>query len=106
MLRQTLTAAYARRYGMFDTLKQRHARRAGQEPGVLPALAYGVASASLGQLVAFPLETVSRRLQMQSGPLAGSNFLQMLRQIAREEGPGALYRSVGTSCESTHRGWH
>ena len=63
---------------------------------MLPALAYGVASASLGQLTAFPLETVSRRLQMQSGPAAGSNFLQMLRQILREEGPGALYRSVGT----------
>ncbi len=83
---------------MFDTLKQRHAQRAGQEPGVLPALAYGVASASLGQLAAFPLETVSRRLQMQSGPLAGSNFLQMLRQIVHEEGAGALYRYGYTFC--------
>lgn len=79
---------------MFDTLKLYHARRTGRDPGVLPALSYGVASAFMGQLAAFPLETVSRRLQMQSGPLAGSNLQQMLRQIVREEGPGALYRSV------------
>ena len=65
---------------------------------MLPALLYGVASASLGQLAAFPLETVSRRLQMQSGPLAGSNLHQMLRQIVHEEGVGALYRSVCTRC--------
>ena len=85
-----------RRYGMFDTLKQRHARRTGREPGVLPALSYGVASAFMGQLSAFPLETVSRRLQMQCGP-AGSNFQQMLRQIVREEGSGALYRGLGAA---------
>ena len=89
-----LMLAGVRRYGMFDTLKQRHTRRTGQEPGVLPALSYGVASAFMGQLAAFPLETVTRRLQMQCGPLAGPTFQEMLRQIVREEGPRALYRSV------------
>ncbi len=81
-----------RSYGMFDTLKQHHERLTGQDPGVLPALGYGAASAFLGQLASFPLETVSRRLQMQCGPLAGPNFGQMLRQVVREEGPAALYR--------------
>ena len=90
-----------RRYGMFDTLKQQHARLTGCEPGVMPALSYGVASAFMGQLASFPLETVSRRLQLQSGPLAGSSFGQMLRQVVREEGPAALYRC--SRCSSLPR---
>ena len=87
---------------MFDTLKQHHARRTGREPGALPALSYGVASAFTGQLAAFPLETVSRRLQMQSGPLAGPTFQQMLRQFVRDEGPGALYRCASIPVTSIY----
>ena len=46
------------------------------------------------QLAAFPLETVSRRLQVECGPLATQGFRGMLGQIVREEGPLALYRSA------------
>eukprot|EP00983_Pelagomonas_calceolata_P096986 1158197-Pelagomonas_calceolata.AAC.1 len=35
----------------------------GVEPGVVTSLCFGVASAFAGQLLAFPLETIARRLQ-------------------------------------------
>lgn len=34
------------------------------EAGVLPSISFGVVSAFVGQLVAFPLETISRRMQV------------------------------------------
>jgi hypothetical protein len=40
------------------------------------------------QAVAFPLETVARRLQVNGG----SNFAALTAQIVREGGPAALYR--------------
>ena len=45
------------------------------------------------QLLAFPLEMVARRLQVECGPLAGGlGFRGMLTQIVCTEGPLALYR--------------
>jgi hypothetical protein len=77
-------------YGMHDMLKHHHTRVCGgEEPAVVHSLLYGVASAFAGQLVAFPLETVSRRLQVQSGNLAA-----VMQSIAAEGGPRALYRWV------------
>ena len=45
-------------------LKKAAARVAGTaEPGVAPSVACGVAAAFTGQLVAFPLEAIARRMQ-------------------------------------------
>lgn len=55
--------------GLFDTLKRGYARMSGgAEAGVLPSITFGVVSAFMGQLVAFPLETVSRRMQVCPAP--------------------------------------
>lgn len=52
---------------MFDTLKRGYAKMSGRgEAGVLPSISFGVVSAFVGQLVAFPLETISRRMQVLS----------------------------------------
>ena len=52
-------------YGLFDILKRGFARAAGsKEAGVAPSLAAGVLAAFTGQVVAYPLETVSRRMQV------------------------------------------
>lgn len=49
---------------LHDLLKQLYrTHNHGREAGVLPSLSFGVLSAFAGQLVAFPLETVARRLQ-------------------------------------------
>lgn len=53
-------------YGLFDLLKRGFARAAGEkEAGVAPSLAAGVLAAFTGQVVAYPLETVSRRMQVR-----------------------------------------
>mmetsp|Transcript_6446 Transcript_6446/g.18597 ORF Transcript_6446/g.18597 Transcript_6446/m.18597 type:complete len:331 (+) Transcript_6446:1335-2327(+) len=80
-------------YGLFDTLKARHRAATGAEPDVAHVLSFGVASAFCGQLVAFPLETVSRRLQVDSS----ANFVNMTSRILSEEGAVALYRGVGAA---------
>jgi hypothetical protein len=50
---------------LHDLLKSAYRdARGGEEPGVAASLAAGVAAAFAGQLVAFPLETISRRLQV------------------------------------------
>jgi hypothetical protein len=52
-------------YGLFDLLKRGFAKASGQkEAGVAPSLAAGVLAAFAGQTVAYPLETVSRRMQV------------------------------------------
>ena len=48
----------------------------GAEAGVLPSITFGVVSAFMGQLVAFPLETVSRRMQVcLACPCSGPSYL-------------------------------
>lgn len=113
-------------YGLHDLLKRAYARFAGEEPGVVPALAAGVLSAFTGQLVAFPLETISRRLQLggcagvtaaatgaagrgaAALPAAASatataecaarqGMLAVAVGIVKEGGPRALYRGLGAA---------
>ena len=56
-------------YGLFDILKRSFTRWSGrEEAGVLPSLSAGVLAAFMGQVVAYPLETVSRRMQARSHP--------------------------------------
>ncbi len=53
--------------GLFDMLTKAYMRSADKEkPGVGIAVAAGVASCCLGQAMSFPLETVSRRLQVST----------------------------------------
>lgn len=53
-------------YGLFDLLKRSYVvYSGGTEAGVLPSLAAGVLAAFTGQVVAYPLETVSRRMQVR-----------------------------------------
>jgi hypothetical protein len=55
---------------LHDLLKRKYRTTFQQEPGILPSLACGVVAAWSGQLVAFPLEMVSRRMQMAGPALA------------------------------------
>ena len=50
-------------YGMFDLLKRAYTGWAGVEPGVAPKLTAGVLAAFSGQALAYPLDTISRRIQ-------------------------------------------
>ena len=51
--------------GLFDILKKGYTQATGeQEAGVLPSIGFGVFSSFTGQLVAYPLETVVRQLQV------------------------------------------
>jgi hypothetical protein len=59
-------------YGCFDLLKQGYAKVAGipeEEVGATPAMLCGMASAFTGQLVAYPLEVVARRMQVRPSVL-------------------------------------
>lgn len=50
---------------MFDALKKAYSRATGgEDPSAMVSLGFGVCSAFCGQLVAFPLETVARRMQV------------------------------------------
>jgi solute carrier family 25 (mitochondrial phosphate transporter), member 23/24/25/41 len=54
-------------YGLFDLLKRGYCRWSGRaETGVVPSLAAGVTAAFIGQVVAYPLETVSRCMQARA----------------------------------------
>ncbi|CAD7702330.1 unnamed protein product [Ostreobium quekettii] len=82
-------------YGLFDLLKKSYTKlSAGREPSIVQSLSFGVFSAFMGQVVAFPLETVSRRLQVQGG----GEFMGALNNVLREGGPRALYRGIGPAC--------
>lgn len=85
-------------YGLHDALKKVYTRVAHEEPGVAPSLAFGVFSAFMGQLVSFPLEAVSRRLQVAVGGAAAAGgpgaVAAVVREILQQGGPAALYRCV------------
>lgn len=53
-----------RSHSLHDLLKRGYREAYQQEPGVAASLWCGVAAAWTGQMVAFPLETVSRRMQL------------------------------------------
>ena len=64
-------------YGLFDILKRSYRRWSGREQtGVVPSLTAGVLAAFIGQVVAYPLETVSRRMQVR---LRSSHFCHSQR---------------------------
>lgn len=55
------------RVGLFDLMKKAYMRASGEdEAGVVPSIAFGVLSSFTGQLVAYPLETVTRHMQVRS----------------------------------------
>ncbi|KAK9821932.1 hypothetical protein WJX81_004115 [Elliptochloris bilobata] len=83
-------------YGLFDLLKKVAARVAGQpQPGVLPSVACGVAAAFTGQLVAFPLEAIARRMQ-RGGP-GQQSVLEVTRELLSRGGIRGLYQGVGAA---------
>jgi hypothetical protein len=56
-------------YGLFDLLKRNIARWSGRtEAGVVPSLTAGAMAAFMGQVVAYPLETISRCMQVCHKP--------------------------------------
>ncbi|GIL71816.1 hypothetical protein Vretimale_646 [Volvox reticuliferus] len=84
-------------YGLHDALKRAYTRVVHEEPGVVPSLAAGVLSAFMGQLVSFPLETVSRRLQLAQGAGGLAGATAVMRGLLAEGGPAALYRGIGAA---------
>uniref|UniRef100_A0A7S1SL09 EF-hand domain-containing protein n=1 Tax=Tetraselmis chuii TaxID=63592 RepID=A0A7S1SL09_9CHLO len=83
-------------YGMFDILKKSYSQMRGvPEPSVFVSLAFGVSSAFMGQVVAYPLETVSRRMQVQQGSQLGA--LEIARQVVEREGIPGLYGGLKAS---------
>lgn len=86
-------------YGLFDVLKKSYTKVSGKEPGVMQSLSFGVFSAFMGQVVAYPLETVSRRMQV-CGATAGAerqSIISVCNEVISEGGPGALYRGIGAA---------
>lgn len=52
---------------MYDGLKQLYAKEMKtQKVGLVPRVACGVASSFTGQMLAFPFEAISRRMQVTS----------------------------------------
>ncbi|CAI5504137.1 unnamed protein product [Closterium sp. Naga37s-1] len=91
-------------YGCFDLLKTALQHSTGRTVGVLPALACGVASAFTGQLVAYPLELVARRLQVSAVAAGGAgavaagaaklNLVTVTKAILAERGVAGLYQGI------------
>ena len=66
--------------GLFDLLKKAYMRASGEdEAGVAPSIAFGVLSSFTGQLVAYPLETVTRHMQVQSMHRPCNQISHMMR---------------------------
>ena len=83
-------------YGMFDVLKRSYSQMRGiQEPSVVESLAFGVSSAFMGQLVAYPLETVSRRMQVSTAPK--QTVFEVVQGIMHKEGVPGFYGGVRAS---------
>lgn len=57
---------------LHDLLKRSYRNVHHTDPGVLPSLVCGVVASWSGQLVAFPLETVSRRMQVAGAAAAAA----------------------------------
>lgn len=68
-------------YGLFDLLSRGYTGMTGRdEAGVPASLTFGVISSFSGQIVAYPLETVSRRMQVRSArvPVAVLSYCSRL----------------------------
>jgi solute carrier family 25 phosphate transporter 23/24/25/41 len=85
-------------YGMFDWLKRCYAQQTGQaEAGMVPSVACGVLSSFTGQMVAFPIESVARRMQVQQATAQKLRTTQFVQDVLRKEGPLTFYRGAGTA---------
>jgi len=84
-------------YGMFDILKKKYSEVRGvPEPSVVVSLAFGVCSAFMGQVVAYPLETIARRMQVQQSG-CGGGAADIARGIVESNGVGGLYAGIRAS---------
>jgi len=84
-------------YGCFDLLKQGYARMAGipeKEVGAMPAMVCGMISAFTGQLVAYPLEVLARRMQVGGAVQKSAGVIPFAARIVRQEGLGSLYCGI------------
>lgn len=83
-------------YRLFDHLKGVVRRATGKDdPGVVPNLVCGVASAFTGQLVSYPLEAVSRRMMAVGRGPGGPDAVATAVSIIKEGGVISLYRLGG-----------
>ncbi|KAL0036668.1 hypothetical protein WJX79_004927 [Trebouxia sp. C0005] len=80
-------------YGLFDLLTKAYMRKSNKEtPGVGVAVAAGIVSCCLGQTVSFPLETISRRLQVGMANGAKMNLDRTIHGVLAEGGILGFYR--------------
>ncbi|CAG9467870.1 unnamed protein product [Pedinophyceae sp. YPF-701] len=102
-------------YGLYDLLKRYHTQQTGSvDVPVSRSIAFGVASAFAGQLVAYPLELVARRMQLygshatvaaggtraigRATAAAGARgMLATMAAIVAADGFGALYGGIGAA---------
>mmetsp|Transcript_17553 Transcript_17553/g.48989 ORF Transcript_17553/g.48989 Transcript_17553/m.48989 type:complete len:335 (+) Transcript_17553:1350-2354(+) len=83
-------------YGMFDLLKRSYSEMRGvAEPSVLVSLTFGVSSAFMGQVVAYPLETISRRMQISAD--VNTSAAEVAMGIIKKEGFKGLYGGIRPS---------
>jgi len=57
--------------------------------------------AARAQAVAYPLDTVRRRMQLSGSPgqaAAYAGYWHCVRRVAAHEGVGAFYRGLGVNC--------
>lgn len=87
-------------YGCFDLLKASYCKmRNKDDAGIVASLVFGVTASFMGQVVAFPLETVSRRLQLSGGASGGVSTVA--RGIWASEGVAGFYRGLPAATART-----
>jgi len=84
-------------YGLFDLSQKAYKNFTGREPGIMQSLSFGVWSAFMGQVVAYPLETISRRMQVQGMKGGQIGFVSCAKEIIRNDGLAGLYRGLGAA---------
>lgn len=80
-------------YGLFDLITKEYTKSTNKEkPGVAVAVAAGVVASCLGQTVSFPLETISRRLQVGAANGAKASVSRTVQRIVQERGLAGFYQ--------------
>lgn len=83
-------------FGLFDTLKP--ILLPGDNPSLLLSFALGYAVTVFSGLLAYPLDTIRRRMMMTSGEAVKySGSLDCTRQIIKNEGSAALMKGAGAN---------
>jgi len=87
-------------FGSYDTMKA----MAYDDPSKAPiwaAFAFGFAAETIAGLVAYPIDTVRRRLMMQSGVPAEERFysgtIDCTKKIMQKEGGAAFFKGAGSN---------